>query len=340
MHIELFDAAIALAFLCAAAFAALWYVLIRFAEALSRLDQQQAVLDRIEDLAGIGHWHYNAITKNQVWSLELCRLHGLNRADCNPAGLPKDLQPESTSIPMQALDNHAETRGPFRFEYDIKLPDGAFRLLRMDAQNSFDDQGQLLHTDAVVMDVTQDYRRVEQLAQDKTDALQIAAKAEELALTDPLTGLANRRRIMAEIDRSIMHCRKHGGQLSLIIFDLDRFKAVNDTFGHQRGDDVLRRIARIACEQVRESDTLARVGGEEFVWLLPDTGPTIAGNVAERLRRAIETESSDGGLPQITASIGHCSWSMGDTSLALFAAADAALYVAKEGGRNQVCMAA
>jgi diguanylate cyclase (GGDEF)-like protein len=171
-------------------------------------------------------------------------------------------------------------------------------------------------------------------------ALATARRAQELANTDPLTGLANRRYAMTEIDRAIMLARKHKTALSLIVLDLDHFKAVNDTHGHVAGDRVLSKVARLAQLVVPDGGMAARFGGEEFVILLPDGGPHEACAFAEKLRWTIESGSAVENVPGVTASIGYASFEASDTSLTLFARADAALYEAKTAGRNQIRMAA
>jgi diguanylate cyclase (GGDEF)-like protein len=145
---------------------------------------------------------------------------------------------------------------------------------------------------------------------------------------------------MAEIDRAIMVARRDKRPISLVVFDLDHFKAVNDTHGHVAGDRVLGKVARLAQLLVPEGGLAARFGGEEFVILLPDTGAQDACEFAERLRWTIETGSAVEEVKGVTASIGYASFEASDTSLTLFARADAALYEAKQGGRNQVRMAA
>ena len=171
-------------------------------------------------------------------------------------------------------------------------------------------------------------------------ALATARRAQELANTDPLTGLANRRYAMSEIDRAIMVARRHKKPLSLIVFDLDHFKSVNDTHGHVAGDRVLAKVARLAQLLVPEGGLAARFGGEEFVILLPSADTKAACDFAQKLRWTIETGSAVEDLPGVTASIGYAAFEPTDTSLTLFARADAALYEAKQAGRNLVRMAA
>ncbi len=323
-----------------AALLGLWAVLPRFVVLRGRLTQQQDILDRIEQLARIGRWHHDPLHQRQFWSAQMCRLHGLEDVTTPVDAVRRSLLRDEGDYLRYCLDQHRGTVGPYRIEYEICRTDGQDRLLRMDLLNSFSEAGALRYTDAVVSDVTDEYRRTEQLAEERSAALRLAEEASKLALTDPLTGLPNRRKVMAEIDRAILQCRRECRLLSLIVFDLDHFKLVNDTYGHQTGDQVLRQVARIALKQVRENDLVGRVGGEEFVWLLPDAGRSVTQAAAERLRRAIERESGMQGLPMVTASIGYASYRMGDNGLTLFASADAALYAAKQEGRNLVRMAA
>src|SRR5690606_487223 len=115
----------------------------------------------------------------------------------------------------------------------------------------------------------------------------LAAEAQKLANTDPLTGLANRRCTLDWLDRLVRASQEVGEPLSALIFDIDHFKRVNDTLGHQAGDEVLRRVAEIARAQLRTEDLVGRIGGEEFVCILPGVSTTEARALAERLCKAI-----------------------------------------------------
>lgn len=154
------------------------------------------------------------------------------------------------------------------------------------------------------------------------------------ALTDPLTALPNRR----AFERGIDGLRPRDRDAALLIIDLDHFKAVNDTHGHAAGDYVLQQVSMILRAHMRNRDLLSRLGGEELAVLLPDTGPTKAQQVAERLRQAVEALEIhwEGQDIAITASIG-LAVAPGDLPAdRLFVQADAALYAAKRGGRNRV----
>ena len=156
-----------------------------------------------------------------------------------------------------------------------------------------------------------------------------------LAMHDTLTGLSNRRAFEQRMAQEMSHSRRYGTPLSLLLLDVDSFKAYNDGFGHPAGDEVLRILANVIRIQGRETDFFARYGGEEFVIILPQTDAAGAGVVAERLRAAVEAAS----WPErpVTASLGAATLlpAMADEE-ALVSAADQALYAAKAAGRNCV----
>jgi diguanylate cyclase (GGDEF)-like protein len=163
------------------------------------------------------------------------------------------------------------------------------------------------------------------------------------AFEDSLTGLANRRQFTATLDREIRRARRQNGEISLLIADVDFFKRYNDTFGHQRGDECLQRVAQVLKTTFRRPDELpARYGGEEFAVILPNCGPDLAQTLAERLRSAMEeagvVHPSSDVAPCITLSIGITSArAQADiTPEALIQTADSALYLSKARGRNRV----
>ncbi|HEX9888619.1 MAG TPA: sensor domain-containing diguanylate cyclase [Nitriliruptorales bacterium] len=180
------------------------------------------------------------------------------------------------------------------------------------------------------------------------DNARLHAELRDLSVTDALTGVYNHRhfqqRLQEELDRTVR--RAAGGNpkpVSLILMDLDLFKKVNDRFGHQAGDELLKSLARLTGRVLRSSDVVCRYGGEEFVVILPETGIEAATQVAERLREAIERSNftaSDGRfLGQVTASFGVATYDEGLPSRSdLIRESDASLYVAKNAGRNVVAV--
>jgi diguanylate cyclase (GGDEF)-like protein len=159
---------------------------------------------------------------------------------------------------------------------------------------------------------------------------------EEAAFTDHLTGLANRRRFERQLEREVERVLRFGRPFSLLMIDIDNFKNLNDTFGHDAGDDAIRRISRVLREGTRGIDLAARVGGEEFAVLLVETSKTAGIEVAERLRIAIKALETPSGA-RMTASFGvaECPTDA-QTASKIFKAADVALYQAKREGRDRV----
>jgi two-component system cell cycle response regulator len=160
-----------------------------------------------------------------------------------------------------------------------------------------------------------------------------------LALTDELTGLYNRRYLLAHLEELLGRVHKDGISVALLLFDIDHFKQVNDTYGHPAGDDVLRELASRTMNSVRSVDLVARLGGEEFVVVMPETDLAIAAGVAERLRLAVAREpfvfGADGRTLSVTISIGiTAAAASNDDRDLMLKRADEALYTAKTRGRN------
>jgi diguanylate cyclase (GGDEF)-like protein/PAS domain S-box-containing protein len=219
---------------------------------------------------------------------------------------------------------------------------GRYLWLEMMWRSVLDDAGKVVQLQSSSRDITeskQNERRLEN-AQTKLrlqqDMLQDANnKLTELASVDSLTQLRNRRAFEERLEDETRRWRRHGGDVSLVLLDIDHFKPYNDTFGHPRGDGVLRAMGRLLRLSLRATDFAARYGGEEFAIILPNTDRAGSLVVAEQLRRTIEDASWDDRA--ITASIGVATLG-GEITTAeeLVDFADRALYRSKQGGRNQV----
>jgi diguanylate cyclase (GGDEF)-like protein len=313
---------------------------LRLAHENSALAQSISLLELAETLAGVGRWRYEAATGMHEWSPELCSLVGVYPPRQPDAPLLRAILGPTEGGLQATLAHHRHDREPYLVEFEIVRPDGEHRLLRCRARNEFAGGAQASQVFMVARDVTEEYQQARRLKAEQEVALATARRAQELANTDPLTGLANRRYAMTEIDRAIMAARVDRTPLSMVVFDLDHFKEVNDAHGHAAGDRVLAKVARLALLLVPQGDMVARFGGEEFVVLLQNADSQAACDFAEKLRWTIESGSAVDDVPGVTASIGYASFEPSDTSLTLFARADAALYEAKSAGRNQVRMAA
>lgn len=192
-------------------------------------------------------------------------------------------------------------------------------------------------------------RSLESKVRERTEALQNAneqlttlnKELEQIAITDPLTKIYNRRYFMERLRQEVKRVCRYGPPVSLLMIDIDFFKKVNDTYGHQAGDTVLAGVAMLINEKLRETDLIARYGGEEFCLLATGTEQPGAEILAERMRKLIEDAEFEHGADHIkvTISIGIGTWeeSLAEDFEGLIRCADAALYRAKEQGRNRAC---
>lgn len=169
--------------------------------------------------------------------------------------------------------------------------------------------------------------------------LQLEEQIRKQADTDELTGVASRRYLLAELEARLLEANRYQRPFSLFLIDVDHFKNINDQFGHQVGDSMLKMIADVCLRSIRKVDTFGRYGGEEFLVVCPNTGSSEAKLLAERMRQSV-SEASLGGehtALRVTISIGIASsedWS--ESSYDLIGLADEAMYAAKGRGRNQV----
>lgn len=166
----------------------------------------------------------------------------------------------------------------------------------------------------------------------------------KLAITDPLTGISNRRHLLDIANREFIRAKRYGNQLSVLMLDIDKFKSVNDRWGHSTGDHVIQQLTKIAKLLIRGQDMFGRMGGEEFALILPETTPSGAEALAERLRKMVEASENvhadDGTVVRFTVSIGIATMAAGDGAFdVILQRADKALYEAKEGGRNRSVVA-
>ncbi len=162
-----------------------------------------------------------------------------------------------------------------------------------------------------------------------------------LAITDGLTQAANKRHLLDFLEREIARAVRHERPLSLVMFDIDHFKRINDSFGHLAGDRMLVGIAQYVAASVRRDELFSRYGGEEFAVVLPETGLDEAAGFCERIRAMIDGAifEFDDHQMRATISLGATSLRKGDTVQSLVERADAQLYQAKRAGRNRVCIA-
>ncbi|MFZ5828007.1 MAG: sensor domain-containing diguanylate cyclase [Bacillota bacterium] len=231
----------------------------------------------------------------------------------------------------RALQTEAEERA-----VPYAIDDGEERFFLVDTYLVRSPAGKVTGAFAIYKEVTE-VKRKEAALQEANERLR------ELTVTDDLTGLGNRRLCDQRLREEWLRIRRTGDPLTVILLDVDHFKQINDTYGHTTGDLALQSVSAALKQSIRETDFAFRYGGEEFLIMLPDTPLREAEPVAERLRQAVETivVQAGGERLRVTVSLGAaaCEGGARGEYHDLINRADAALYRAKEAGRNQVCLA-
>lgn len=190
----------------------------------------------------------------------------------------------------------------------------------------------LLKQEIMTLELEKHKYNLEELVKVRTE------KLEKLATTDHLTQINNRRKFFELAEYEIKRNRRLQHPISVIVIDIDHFKKINDTYGHQTGDDVLQKFAQVISSIIRDTDIFGRIGGEEFSVLLPETTEEDAKDFAQRIRLCIENEKFPN-INNMTISLGITNFHTDDTVLSLFHRADTALFSAKKTGRNRVVVA-
>ncbi|WP_294324249.1 sensor domain-containing diguanylate cyclase [uncultured Sphingomonas sp.] len=305
---------------------------------LARLAEKMRLLELAESAAQVGHWRLDTGKQRVTWSQEVYRIHGI--PDTVPPTLGSALDayhPDDRAMVTDQIEQAMANHAGFEFRARIVRPDGEVRHVfsRGEIDRINNDGSVCLF--GIIQDVTVQVAHETLLDDARLQAEEAARIATIMAETDQLTGIANRRRTLAALERAVSTSDADGGPVSIAIFDIDHFKQVNDRYGHATGDVVLQRVAHIATAELRKADVIGRFGGEEFVLLLPDATTATALRVAERIRRAIEAGAD---RPPVTISVGVAERLPGETTEALLRRADQALYVAKREGRNTLRLAA
>ena len=253
----------------------------------------------------------------------LCLATGFDRDELVGSGLPFPFwPPEGIEQTMQVRDRIVAQQGG-TFEATFMRKDGTRFPAEVTARAAFRPDGSLLGYVNTMRDISERKAREKEL--------------ERLATVDPLTGLLNQRLFREQLATEIVRARRYGHSLSIVIFDLDYFKDINDRYGHPVGDRVLSEVAERFEALARRGEHLARIGGEEFAWILPYADASGAVAAAERARHAISAVPF-AAVGIITVSAGVCELSDGQDLEDLYQHADRALYAAKERGRNQTTL--
>ncbi len=246
---------------------------------------------------------------------------------------------EKDACPFQGIEavlKHGRVAG---HQCSVKLPDGEQRHLHS-ISAPITEEGRVAYVVEVIRDVTERIKTELELEEKTAELLATNRLLSRIAITDSLTQLYNRRHFDELLYKEVKRFkRRKYAYLSLMMIDIDHFKMLNDRYGHLAGDNVLREMAKLLKEGVRETDTIARYGGEEFVIIMPDTHIYGAAHKAEKLRKKVQdTEFPGQNKPvHITISIGLAAYAAG-LPQDLVKAADEALYEAKHSGRNMIAL--
>jgi diguanylate cyclase (GGDEF)-like protein len=290
-----------------------------------------------------------AIRAALALSLGLCALLALLLSGLLSHRLAKPLRTlvrRCRSLASGESDRPVDSRGGDELEDLLDTFGALFRQLA-DARSESEKMQQLLQQTRDVLDLRVAERTRDLMEANERLLREVAerARAEELlshaAHSDPLTGLMNRRAMLEQLEYQTARFQRNHTPFTLLLGDLDNFKAINDTFGHDAGDQALIQTARHIVHGIRAQDLVARWGGEEFLILLPDTDLAGGVVVAEALREAIASKgvAIGDGTRHITLSLGVAEYNLGQTINQFIKAADTALYQAKVGGRNRVVAA-
>lgn len=296
-------------------------------------NERKHLADVIEG-SDTGTWEWyvqtGAVIFNEIWA----KLLGYRLAELQPADITtweKFTHPEDLARAQAVLEQC--------FRHELEIYECETRMRHRNGTWVW------ILTRGRVVEWTADGKPLRMLGthRDITASVELRQRLEREATTDALTGLCNRREFETLAHRELSRANRQGAPLSLLMMDIDKFKSINDTHGHDAGDAVLRHLARACAPHLREVDILARLGGEEFAVLLPDTAQEGAHQVAERIREALAGEpvpTSDGPPLNFTVSIGVAEHDgAAEDIAALVKQADLALYQAKQSGRNRVVAA-
>ncbi|MBC16135.1 MAG: diguanylate cyclase [Desulfovibrio sp.] len=279
---------------------------------------------------GIGVWELNVQTNALHWDSQMFRLYGVQPGEFS--GLYEAWRSRVHSEDLEQAEGSLQhailTQALWDWEFRVVWPNKEVRHIKAAALVQADSNNRPEYLIGVNWDVTMARKQEEQLRL--------------LATTDDMTKLLNRRRFMEMVEREFQRSSRYGNPFSFIMFDVDKFKNINDTYGHDVGDMVLKSIASTARTMVRDVDILGRIGGEEFAVGLPETDMSGAELLAEKLRVAMENKEvvlGDGTVISFTISLGVATLDASCSEVnMLMKHADIALYQAKENGRNRVEM--
>nr|WP_320116724.1 diguanylate cyclase [uncultured Desulfuromonas sp.] len=284
-------------------------------------------LNYAQKMAHLGSWHWTIAIDQLTWSDEIFRIMGDEPQAYAPTFelfLAK-IHPDDRDNVDQATKEAIENQTDYQVEHRIIRPNGEIRHVREQAEMTFDEEHNIIGMVGTVQDIT--------------DIIILQQKLQKLAITDELTEALNRRQLFREGEQLCKVASRYQSSFSVLFYDLDHFKSINDSYGHIVGDEVLQQVTEAVRSTLRETDILARYGGEEFCILAPETDHQQAEALAERIRinvqnHIIEPKHAPSFPFNVTISIGIAENRENETFSSVIDRADKATYQAKKNGRN------
>ncbi|MBA5606200.1 diguanylate cyclase [Duganella sp. FT3S] len=309
-----------------------FYDITQLKRAESALRASKERLEAAASAGIVGIWDWDVVNNRLVWDQVMYKLYGLREGDFGGAfeAWAASIHPDDRAYAEQEIQAALRGERAYAIEFRVLWPDGSTHYLKAVSQTTFDAHGKPLRMTGVNYDTT---------AQKE-----IQLQLDKLAYYDLLTGLPNRRLLEDRLQQAVALAQRKRRKVGVLFIDLDRFKPVNDRYGHEAGDWLLKQVAKRVKACLRASDTPSRLGGDEFVVLLPDVlGAQDAVSVAEKIRASLEQpfRMDDGKLLDISSSIGVALYpEHADDARKLLMCGDLAMYKAKQGGRNAVVASA
>lgn len=289
-----------------------------------RLKTEQR-LEEAQYLAHLGNWELDLEGDALYWSDEIYRIFEIDpkRFSASYKGFLQRVHPDDRAKVDRAYRDSLNSDGVYEITHRLLMDDGRIKYVHEHGRSDFDADGRAVRSIGTVQDVT--------------ERIELQQELHRLATTDMLTGINNRHWLDEQLKREVINSRRYGAPLSIIMFDVDNFKSVNDTYGHELGDKVLIHVAKVTKELIRTSDLFARWGGEEFMVLCSHSPIDGANLLAERIRKTLANATCHCCKNlSITASFGVASYQGQEDLEHFLKRADDALYEAKHSGKNRV----